>query len=119
MAVGEYQATIRVRRDRGLDRVIAALPGNAQKAAENYVNNVTRLATASAPVLTGHMKQSISKKQTGPSSYVAWVGAYYGVYVNFGTRHQQPQPFWTTSVAQAKTMFYADIRKVFTTKGIA
>ena len=118
MAAGEYRATIQVRRDRGLDRVISALPGNAQKVAENYVNNVTHFATVSSPVLTGRMKQSISKKQTGPHSYVAWVGVYYGVYVNFGTRHQQPQPFWSTSVAQAKALLAKDMAKVFDPRGI-
>jgi HK97 gp10 family phage protein len=83
-------------------------------------------AVIQAPIDTGFLRASIytvtsqgSTYQGGskalppvdapPDDYTAYVGvgAYYGVYVNYGTRYMAARPFWEPAIDQVRSGFDA------------
>lgn len=86
---------------RGIDR-------RTTKLGEDVVKDIVREAQANAPVLSGHLKASIKHRKVGEGHFTARVGAYYGVYVEYGHRKADnsgwvpAQPFWTPAVDLVK-----------------
>lgn len=65
-----------------------------------------------APVDTGFLRNSIEVLKTGDLSAVVFVGAEYGVYVEFGTRRMRAQPFFTPAADEARRYFENEMRKL-------
>lgn len=51
-----------------------------------------------SPVRTGYLKGSHVSYPTGQYSAAMKVNAFYGLYVNFGTRNMAAQPFFSMSI---------------------
>lgn len=94
--------------ERRLDRV--------DDLAKQFAAGVKKSAQARAPVRTGNLKKSIRyKKQPrkGQSYYQIKVGAKYGVYVEYGTRHMRAQPYFRPAIEEQKRIFRQEFRTVF------
>jgi HK97 gp10 family phage protein len=65
-----------------------------------------------APVDTGTLKNSIEPLKIGDLSTVVFVGAEYGQFVEFGTRRQRAQPFFTPAADEARRYFETEMRKL-------
>ena len=68
-------------------------------------------AKTRAPVDTGNLRNSISADQIDALSWAVTVGALYGAYVEFGTRHQAPRPFLIPAVDAVRPQFEQAIRR--------
>ncbi len=68
---------------------------------------------ALAHVITGRMKKSIRFQQLGPMKWKTTVGAYYGIYEEFGTRHREGHPFFAPGHAKATKSAVVRWRSMF------
>jgi len=69
-------------------------------------DEVQQSAQANAPVETGYLRDSITVEDGESSTEkVVVVGADYGVYVEFGTRHMTAEPYLTPAAEAAQAVF--------------
>ena len=73
----------------------------APNLAYHFAQRVVSYSKASAPVRTGNLKNSIKRTRLALGSHKVEVGAFYGIYVNYGTRYMHAQPFWEPSITLA------------------
>lgn len=69
-------------------------------------------AKVRAPVDTGFLRSSIQSRRESELVGEAKVGAEYGAYVEYGTRHTAPRPFFTPAFESAKPEFYRKAAKI-------
>lgn len=86
---------------------------NSSKAAYNFARSATASAKRRAHVITGNLKRSIHWVRLSEGKFVVRVGAYYGVYEEYGTRHRPPHPYFRPAVVEAKADFMRDMARVF------
>lgn len=80
----------------GMDRIRAGLPEAMERGIERGANLIADLARQLAPEKTGALKRSIEVVD-GPHALARRVvaSADYAVFVEFGTRDSEAQPFMT------------------------
>lgn len=90
--IQEFQATI--------NRLTERLPQAAFTIISQAADKMVSDARSFAPVRTGFLRDNISI--TNQNSYAIQVSsvAYYSVFVEFGTVHMQPEPFFLPAVMQ-------------------
>lgn len=64
-------------------------------------------------VITGYLRSTIQQERLAYGHHRVWVGAEYGVYEEYGTRHRPPHPYFRPAVSDAKRQFISDMRRVF------
>ena len=110
------------RRGSGPGLLKKRLNANATKAVKNFGRKGEKYVKALAPVDTGYMKSQVGhdiqwagkQAEVFVDGYVDLeIGAYYAVYVEYGTRNMRAQPFFWPGVHQAQREFVAEMRKVF------
>lgn len=102
-----------VRKGNGFDDLIRDIEVNAGHAAQRWAQTTKREAQRLAPMRTGHLKQSITATRMGPRSWQVEVKAFYGLYVEYGTRYMQAQPFLRPASKIAYKEFRDNVGKVF------
>lgn len=80
--------------------------------AYDFARGVQGEARALAPVRTGHLKRSIKRTRHGHGDHEVVVGAFYGVYVNYGTRYMAAQPFWSQAVAHQRQILRGRMKSI-------
>lgn len=65
-----------------------------------------------APVDTGFLMNSIQARKVGPAHWRVTVGAEYGLYLEYGTRHNRAQPFFFPTIAEVSPAFLAAMRRI-------
>lgn len=114
MATASATIRIKITGRSGTEKLIKRLENNAAELAKETAKVIHETAVFEAPVLTGRLKQSITtSKRKATNGYQVKVGARYGVYVNYGTRHHAPQPFFTAAVAAGRVYFAANATRIF------
>lgn len=97
-----------VRADR-VDSTRRRMVDEVEKAVERAARNIEGGAKARAPVRTGNLRASISAESTGAMEWTVSVAAEYAAYVNYGTRHTAPNPFFTQAVEAEMSKFIAEV----------
>lgn len=97
----------------GTRNMIGTVEGNATRLAYNYAQRVESGAKRHVHVITGNLKRSIYRQRLAKYRHEVVVGAYYGVYENYGTRYRPPHPFWEPAIREARAAYDIDKRKVF------
>lgn len=95
---------VRVRVTKAYSRmpsIIGSIKADTARMAYNFVRRAAALARSLCPVRTGALKASIQIVKL-PSGWRLLVGERYGVYVNYGTRHHPPQPFFSSAIQLAR-----------------
>ena len=77
--------------------------------------NVQKRARLKAPVRTGALKNSIRAKKIRVGMWEIKVGVHYGIYVEYGTRHMAPQPYFRPAIEAARRQMRQDFKAVFKT----
>lgn len=117
MVVLHAELDIRVQRSvrsgQGLDRLVVTFPKSAGALPYRFATRVRRYARAKAPVDTGYLRSTIQRERLGERAHRVYVGAHYGIYVNYGTRYQAAQPFWEPAIAQARRDLHRDMKEMF------
>ena len=80
-------------------------------AVRTWAANVQRMSKAQAPVDTGYLRESIYSTRLGPKRWKVSVGATYGVYVEYGTRHMAAQPYFLPSIKEADKILIRQIAR--------
>lgn len=73
---------------------------------------IEQQAKIASPVDTGMLRNSIQTQILDDMTAMVTVGAEYGIYVEFGTRHQAAQPYFIPAVEQVVRSFGGELRKV-------
>lgn len=97
----------------GTDSIIKNVRSNSAMAAYNFARSVEAGAKRRVHVITGNLKRSIHRVRLGTGKHRVVVGAYYGIYEEYGTRYRPPHPYFRPAVREAKRRFEKDMGKVF------
>lgn len=65
-----------------------------------------------APVDTGFLRSSIQTAFEGDLTAVVFVGAEYGVYVEFGTTRQRAQPYLQPALEEVSRSIGAELKQI-------
>lgn len=95
-----------------LDEVIRRIRVRSREIPENNIKRFNKRAKASAPVLTGNMKKSHEVEKHDRYHWSQTVNAPYGIYVNFGTRYQRAQPWWSQAWALQTRIFRGQVKRM-------
>lgn len=107
---------VRVKRDfvnGGTRNMVLTVQNNAESLAYHYAQRVEASAKRRVHVITGNLKRSIHRVRLARYKHEVVVGAYYGVYENYGTRYRPPHPFWDPAIRDAKAAYDIEKKKVF------
>jgi HK97 gp10 family phage protein len=88
-----------------------ALPSKARVLLVKHVDATIDLMKQLSPVDTGAMRDSIDKVEMAPLNMGIRIGAYYWPFVNYGTVHQEAQPFVEPALESGRRGFIADLKK--------
>ena len=80
--------------DKLLKKAQREAPRAAEKIIHNYAEKGKKIAKENAPVDTSYMKDHIASRPFNMGAYIE-SPAKYSSYVNFGTRYQSSQPFFS------------------------
>ena len=69
--------------------------------AYHFAQRVEAYAKAKVPIRTGVLKDSIIRERISNGVHSVTVNAFYGIYVNYGTRYMRAQPFWEPAIEMA------------------
>ncbi len=96
-----------------MNAITAKLKTDTKQAVKKAVLRTEAGAKQLTPVDTGYLRNSISSSfsQGGMEGKVG-VGAEYGIYVEYGTRHQHAQPFITPSFVTNKEAFLDNMERI-------
>lgn len=121
-----------IRDGQGFDTLARTVERGAGHAAQRWASNVKKEAVRRVPkppgiaprtpwaknspsgyVRSGHLARSIKTERLGVKHYKVYVGAYYGKYVEYGTRYMIAQPYFRPAIRYANRIFREDIKGVF------
>lgn len=97
----------------GIASISKAVRSNSHAAAYNFARRGSSAAKRRVHVITGYLRDSIHTEMVKPGHHKIVVGAHYGVYEEYGTRHRPPHPFLRPAVREVKAQFLLDMRQVF------
>lgn len=83
-----------------LERLKDDVPAAAREAAEEEAGDLSENIRADAPVLTGHLRDSV--EYDGPRVII---GADYAAYVEDGTEHMDAQPFIEPNLRRSRESY--------------
>lgn len=97
----------------GSKNLAKTVRSNAHREAYNFARAVEAGSKRRVHVITGRLRKSIHRVRISPGHHKVIVGAYYGVYEEYGTRYRPPHPFFRPAVVAAKAEFERKMRRVF------
>lgn len=97
------------------------IDGNAARASYNFARGVVREAKIRVPKRTGYLASQIKWRRDSFGKFTVYVdgsvqmntGAFYAVYVEYGTRHMAAQPYFRPAVEMMKAEWRREMRAVF------
>ena len=78
-----------------VDDVIAKLAIDAATRAQQNIRDVNAIDT-------GYMVNTTAARRLGPLLWSVGTAAFYGVFIEYGTRYVAPRPWLTPAMAQAR-----------------
>ena len=81
----------------------------ASRAVATTAREIGKLAQSNAPVRTGRLKRSMAVEISYLVAYIGFTADYAG-FVNYGTRLQSANPFFTMAMLQAQTIFERNLQ---------
>lgn len=86
--------------------------GELAQVVEGAARGIEARAKMKAPVKTGNLRNSIGSDQESEYVWYVRVGAEYGAYVEYGTRHTAAQPFLLPALEEVRPLFFAQLKAV-------
>lgn len=95
---------------------------NSRKAVRNFGKTGERLVKVNAPVRTGYLKSQVGHEVSDlgtvaevfvDGNVTLKTGAFYAIYVEYGTRDRAARPFFWPAIRQAQKAFVAEMMRVF------
>lgn len=98
-----------VRFESKLLQVGAEYKKRASRAVDRTAKRIGKIAQGNAPVRTGNLKNSLQIEVSYLAAFVGFT-AEYAAYVNYGTRRQAANPFFTAAMFQAAAVFEEELK---------
>lgn len=95
-----------------IDALITRIEERSKSIPEDNIKQFNSRARETAPILTGSLKKAHKVRRVGPTHWMQKVYIEYGIYVNFGTRYQHAQPWWSQAWAAQKPIFKQDMKRM-------
>lgn len=93
-------------------QVKAGMESKAEAATAKAAMDMEAGMKARAPVDTGFLRNSIQAQKIGPAHWRVTVGAEYGLYVEYGTRFTNAQPYFFPTIVEVSPTFLAAMRSI-------
>lgn len=93
-------------------RIKAGMVDQAEAITEKAAMDMVAGMMVRVPVDTGFLKNSIQAQKVGNAHWRVTVGADYGLYVEFGTRFTQAQPYFYPAIAEVSPAFLQAMRSI-------
>lgn len=90
---------------RGMDAQVGRVVAKAAKDVEGH-------AKSRAPVDTGFLRNSIQADRKTEHHWEVTVGAHYGIYLEYGTRHMTARPYFEPAIERVRPGFLAAMRRL-------
>lgn len=103
---GEVKFTVLVN---DLPKIKRRMVDTSEKIVAKTAMDLEATMKSKAPVDTGNLKNSIQAVKLNSQAWRVIVGAEYGAYVEYGTVHTGPQPFFMPAV----TLIIPQFRKAW------
>src|SRR6266700_5356466 len=87
--------------------IAKAFPEQLHNVVVQTTEIIQELAQSNAPVRTGFLRDSITTEMIDDFTGTVTVGAYYGIYVEMGTRFMAAQPYFYPAVDEGRSRFEA------------
>ena len=87
-----------------VDEEVISVEIDYADACDAFVETFLKISTKIVPVDTGFLRSTLSA-QTDGWACEAWTDCEYAEYVEYGTRRQRPQPYFTPAFAEAFQAF--------------
>jgi HK97 gp10 family phage protein len=97
-----------------LPKIIVGMEEKAALIVAKTAHDLEAHAKLRAPVDTGFLRSSIRAVRISPTHWQVIVGAEYGVYVEYGTRHMGAQPYLRPAADAVRDPFIQAMKKVTT-----
>lgn len=109
------------RQHRNFNQLKKRVSSNAHRAGYNFARGVVKEARLRVAVDTGYLKSQIKWERVKPGTFDVFVdgdiklntGAFYGVYIEYGTRNMAAQPFFRPAIEVTKLQWSAEMKAVF------
>lgn len=96
-----------------LPQIIQTAESGVGRANAQAAQRVARGAKGRAPRATGRLAGSIKAKPAGGNAHRVEVGAFYGMFIEWGTIHQGARPFLTPAAEAERASHLASIRALY------
>lgn len=93
-------------------KIKSSMVSTAESLVEKTAQDLVAGMQVRAPVDTGFLKSSIQAQKVGAAHWQVTIGADYGVYVEFGTRFTQAQPYFYPAIAEVSPAFLQAMRRI-------
>lgn len=110
--MADHYAVRLVIKNNDFGKIAAGMEPKAARFIAKAAQDIQAQAQTRAPVDTGILRASIQAVQVSPLHWQVRVGADYGVYVEYGTRHMAAQPYLNPAVEAVRPAFLAAMQKV-------
>lgn len=120
--VGAASVSIRTtRQHRDFEALKKRIRSNANRAAYNFARGAVQEIRMRAPKRTGFMASQVKWTRVSAGVFDVYVdgnitaktGAFYSVYVEYGTRNMAAQPFFRPAIEARKRIFIDEMKAVF------
>lgn len=88
------------------------IQGGAKAAVAKAARDIEGHAKSRAPVDTGFLRNSILASMVSTDHWRVAVGAHYGIYVEYGTRHTRAQPYFIPAIEAVLPAFRAAMARI-------
>lgn len=95
-----------------LPKIASGMRGKAAVVVAKAAMDIEARAKIKAPVKTGALRASIQSVQVSQLHWRVTVGADYGIYLEYGTRHTAARPYFQPAVEAVTPIFLAAMQKV-------
>lgn len=95
----------------GIDKLLAQMGDNVDRAVRETANEVRNVAANLAPVDTGDLRDSLEAIKVVNGVYWVQDGVEYGIYQELGTYKMAAQPFLVPAIEQAEATLTAKLQE--------
>jgi hypothetical protein len=87
-----------------------------QQAKLNLSREVYDKPESSDYVRTGFLRNSVQSVRIADLTWVVFVGAEYGIYIELGTRFMRARPYWAPAIVETEKFFKAALQRLINGK---
>lgn len=92
--------------------IVKAIRAEEARVAYDMARGTAASARRRVHVITGTLRESITTQKVGVGTHKVIVGAHYGAYEEYGTRHRPPHPYLRPAIEEHKALLARRMKRV-------